>query len=274
MGSFAGSEKVTFYHVLAVELSGRVSHYILDTNYKLLFEHVDRWEKMEDVVSLFSFEYGDGTLQSSKGLGRTAYAFAAVLDRARNDAVDRLQMAGKLIVQCPDNNSARLKMSVVGNIIQLNQDWNVSTTKLESSVEASVQLDSYLRGLLDEMSGSVSPKTFEGRDRVTNAEVNLLSSREGEQVDNGLSRWLVQFGALVSQAKRRIRVSEAPLAVAFRAKLAERLTEEEIDYLLSQPALTVVEDLSERERQGIIIAATEQQGNPLVDQHKLVMEKL
>lgn len=274
IGTYAGTKKVLMYHVVAVELTGKVSHYILDQQRRLLFEHLDRWESMEEVVSPFAFERGDGTLHGSKGLGRTAYAFAAVLDRARNDAVDRLQLSGKMIVKCPDNNRERFKMSVVGNVIQLNQEATIEKVNIDSNVESAMALDQMLKGLLDEMSGSVSPRTFEGRDRVTNAEVNLLSSREGEQVDNTMSRFLTQFGAAVTQINKRILRSEKPEARAFLAKLAERLTPEEISDLMTQPAVRVVEDLTERERQNTIIAATELQGNPLVDQHLLLTEKL
>ena len=274
IGTAGGQRKVVFYHVLAVELTGKVSHYILDSERKQLFSQLDRWDSMAEVVHPFAMEYGDGTLHSSKGVGRTAYAFAAVMDRARNDVVDRLQLSGKIIVKVPDNNRERFKMAVVGNMIQLNQDATVEKVTIDSNVESSIQVDAYLRGLLDEMTGSVSPRAFEGRDRVTNAEVNLLTSREGERVDDVLSRWLQQAGDMVTAVQRRIARSESPAAMTFKAKLAERLTPEEIEYLLAQPALRVVEDLSERERADILVASTEQAGNPLVDQHKLLFEKL
>lgn len=276
--SFAGSEKVRLFHVLAAELTGRVSHYIVSggSDSKLLFAAPDRFDSMDAVTQFFTFEFGDGTVHGSKGLGRTAYAFATVLDRARNDAVDRMQLAGKLILQGPDNNASRLKMNVVGNVITFSSDWTISQNQIQANVEASVTLDDYLRRLLDEMAGSVSPTTFAGRDRVTKEEIDLLASREGERSDDVLGRFLTQFGGLVSSVQRRILDPGHPneQVKAFQQKLLTVLTPEEMEMLRQSPALRVVEDWSNVERQAIIMAATETMGNPLVDNKRLLWEKL
>lgn len=274
--SFVGSEKVRLYHVLAAELSGAVSHFIVGNEYQLLFAAPDQFPSFSDAVSFFSFEYADGTMHGSKGLGRTAYAFATVLDRSRNDAVDRMQMAGKLVLQGPDNNATRLKMNVVGNVITFSSDWTINATRIDANIEASVTLDDYLRRLLDEMSGSVSPTTFAGRDRVTQEEINLLASREGERSDDVLGRWLQQFGAMVSSVQRRVLNPEHPnpLVQAFYRKLLTQLLPEEIEFLRGSPALTVVREWSDAERQAIVTASTETLGNPLVDNKQLLWEKL
>lgn len=274
--SFVGSEKVRFYHVLAAEMNGRVSHFIVSDAFKLLYASMDQFATMSDVVNFFSFEHGDGTMHGSKGLGRTAYAFATVLDRARNDAVDRMQLAGKLIVQGPDNNATRLKMNVVGNVVTLSSDWTIQQNSIQANVEASVTLDDYLRRLLDEMAGSVSPTTFAGRDRVTKEEIDLLASREGERSDDVLGRFLTQFGGVVTAIQRRILNPDhpSPQVQQFLAKLQTVLTLEEIDYLRQTPALQVVQDWSNAERQAIIMAATETMGNPLVNNKRLLWEKL
>ena len=52
------------------------------------------------------------------------------------------------------------------------------------------------------------------------------------------------------------------------------LSAEELTYLRGSPALSVVQDLSNIERQSIITAATETMGNPLVDNKRLLWEKL
>lgn len=274
--SFVGSEKVRLFHLLASELSGKVSHFITDDTGKLVFTWLDQFNSMAEATSFFSFEYADGTLHGSKGLGRTAYAFATVLDRSRNDAVDRMQLAGKLVLQGPDNNATRLKMNVVGNVVTFSSDWTIASARIDANIEASVTLDDYLRRLLDEMSGSVSPTSFTGRDRVTKEEIDLLASREGERSDDVLSRWLQQFGAMVSSIQRRVLDPNTPNPTvrAFQQKLLTVLSAEELTYLRGSPALSVVQDLSNIERQSIITAATETMGNPLVDNKRLLWEKL
>lgn len=280
--SFVGSEKVRLIHVLVTELSGMVSHYILNGSHggsptgQLLFEHPDRFQSMGQVASFFAFEYGDGTMHGSKGLGRVAYAFASVIDRARNDAVDRLQLSGKIIAQGPDNNAARFKMNVVGNVMLISQEWSIQSTRIDSNVEASVALDDYLRGILDEMSGSYSPKAFANRDRVTRGEIDLLAAREGERADDVLLRWLSQFGAMVNAIQKRVLRADhkSPAVQQFRQKLLTRLTEEELALLTESPALSVVADWTETERMNIITAVNESLGNPLFDQKKLVHYKM
>lgn len=274
--SFVGSEKVRLFHLLAAELSGKVSHFITDDSGKLLFTWLDQFGSMAEATSFFSFEYADGTLHGSKGLGRTAYAFATVLDRSRNDAVDRMQLAGKLVLQGPDNNATRLKMNVVGNVVTFSSDWTINSARIDANIEASVTLDDYLRRLLDEMSGSVSPTSFTGRDRVTKEEIDLLASREGERSDDVLGRWLQQFGAMVTGVQRRVLdpATTNPTVRAFQQELLTTLSPEELEYLRTSPALSVVQDLSNIERQSIITAATETMGNPLVDNKRLLWEKL
>lgn len=279
--SYTGAQVVLLYHVLGQELSGKVSHYILDADRRLLFKHEDRFDGMLTSVVFFAFEKGDKTLMGSKGIGRMAYTMSSVIDRNRNDAVDRLQLSGKLIAQAASANHTRFKMSVIGNFILIDENFVLSQQKLEASPEASIDLDRYLGGLLDEMTGSVSDQTFEERERVTKAEVNARLGRENERSDDFLQRWLRQFGQLMSGIQYRLLNPNIPpgtpgyeASQTLLERLRTRLSDDEIDQLRRTPALTTIAGWTEFERMAIVAACVEGQGNPMYDQRELASAKV
>ena len=96
----SGSKTIEIYHLYVPECDGQVSHYIVDGRAKkILFEKLDQFEQMSDVLALFSFQQANGKLMGSKGIGRELFEIAAAIDRARNEVVDRLQLSGKILIQ-------------------------------------------------------------------------------------------------------------------------------------------------------------------------------
>lgn len=271
-----GRRKVIWWHLLARELTGKVTHLILSDQGKELFRFEDRWENFDGLVSLFTFENGDGSLQGSLGLGRVAYAMAQAIDRSRNSAVDRMELAGKIIIKGPQNSLDRFRMNVVGGVIAISNEWDVVPQRIDSNPDSAVTLDNYLRQLLDEMTGNTSPRQLEG-DRVTAEQVKMFSGREDETADAYIDRWVLQFGHLVSGIQKRVLGEEArnadKSAADFYARLSQKLSPDEIEYLRTTPALCVVRDLTEQERQAIVVACTEGVGNPAYDQKALAREK-
>ena len=69
---------------------------------------------MTNVVSAFTFQHATGSILASKGIGRSLYEIASVVDRSRNEVVDRLQMSGKVLVQGDENALNSLEMQVFG----------------------------------------------------------------------------------------------------------------------------------------------------------------
>jgi len=272
----AGSRVVTVWHLFAAEIDGKVSHYILqDLTFKELFTSEDQYPSMADAVAFFAFQQGNGTLHGSKGIGRELYAMAGILDRSRNEVVDRLNLAGKMIIQADDKALRRFKMSVVGNAILIGQGYNISERKLESGVEPFLKLDQFLTSLLDSMAGATTPKVFEG-ERVTKAQVEFFASREGETKDSIIARFLVQFASLVSSMQKRL--CDANTGEEDAKKMQERMlkvmTREELDYLSAQTVVETVRDYTEQKRQQIVSVAAEARGNPLYNQRKLEEKKL
>jgi hypothetical protein len=272
----AGARAVCLWHLFATEITGKISHYVFDAHgFEELFVSEDQYESMADAVSFFSFQQGNGTMHGSKGIGREIYAMAGILDKARNDVVDRLNLSGKIIIQGDEKQLARFKMSIVGNAILIGAGFTVAEKKLDAEVEPFLQLDAFLTSLLDQMAGATTPKVFEG-ERVTKAQVDLFAAREEQSRDTIIGRFLNQFADMMTTLQKRLCDADTAEkdAKEMQKRLLKVMTREELNKLSKQPVAETVKDYTDLERQQIVIAATEAAGNPLYNQKELQMRKV
>jgi hypothetical protein len=273
----SGRKVVPLYHVYAYELTGRVSHFIVDKQYRLIFEWLDRFDAMERSCSFFAFELGDTSLHGSKGIGRLAYNVAGMLDRTTNDVIDRFHMSGKLFIKSPQARHRTFQATIRGGFCLLDPDYEViPSIKIDTGVADSLSLDAFVGAKLDEMAGTTSPKQLEG-ERVTAAAVNLLASRESDRSDDFLGRWLPQVGDMVTEIVRRACLvnTDNPKALQLRNDLAsDGLLPEDVEYLASQPAMPTLSGWTGVDRQNLIMACVEGRGNPVYDQRRIEEAKL
>jgi hypothetical protein len=275
--SFAnGARTVPAYHFCATEVTGKISHYIISAkDGKELFAKEDRYDSMPDCVRFFSFQHGNGKLHGSKGIGREVYNMAGAIDKARNEVMDRLQMAGKIVITCPEREMKRFKMSVMGNVVIISDQFTVQQNRIDGAVEPFLQLDEFLTRILDQIAGTTSPRATEG-ERVTRAQIELEASREEEGRDNVMDRFLSQFVGMMSTIQKRAcspNCSEND-ALEMQKRLLAIMTPEELFYISNQAPAETVADFSERERQAIVLVAMEGRGNPLYNQKELERRKL
>ncbi len=272
----AGALSVTVWHLLATEVTGKVSHYIYEfESFDELFTSEDQFESMEEACAFFSFEQGNGTMRGSKGIGRQIYAMAGVLDRARNEVVDRLNLSGKMIIQADDKALRRFKMSLVGNAILIGQGYQIVERKIDSGVEPFMELDQFLGNILDQIAGATTPKVFEG-ERVTKAQVDFFAQREEESKDNIISRFLNQFANMMTALQRRLcnpNTSEKD-AKEMQERLLLVMSKEELKQLAGQPIAETVRDFTDMERQQIVLVAQQAAGNPLYNAKEMERRKV
>jgi hypothetical protein len=102
-------------------------------------------------------------------------------------------------------------------------------------------------------------------------EVNLFAAREEEKRDAILERFLIQVGKMIDTCQRRVIDSKTddPEARAAREYLLNYMTQEELTYIASQPALRTVDDLTDIKAQQLVLFANEKRTDPLFDQAKL-----
>lgn len=266
-----GAKVIVLAHVLAVEHTGRVSHYILnERNGDELFFREDRFGSMQEVFSPFTFQQANGTIHGSKGIGREVYNIASAVDRARNEVIDRLQLSGKMIIRSDEKSIRKFSMTVVGGAVVIDKAYDVSEQTVKADTAAFYELDKYMVALMDEIAGSTTPREFAG-ERVTKAAVDLYASREEEKRDVLIERFLLQVGDLVTEMQRRMcspNVTDQA-AQALRAEFLEIMSEQELEYLANQPAIQTVEDFTQQKTQELILFAESKKGNPVYNQRKL-----
>lgn len=273
----AGASVITVFSLLVREVTGKVSHYRLSLNggvYAEIFSKDDRFNSMDDCVSFFAFQKGNGTLHGSKGVGRDIYEMAGMIDRTRNEIVDRSIFSGKTLFQGDIKQIHKFKMSVVGSAIIVPTGWTPLDHKIDGNVEAFIQLDAFFSTLVDQLIGSTSPPRIEGEAFRSPAAVNLYAEREEEQRDVRISRFLEQFVNMVGTMQRRLCDPETvdEDAKAMQKDLLERMSREELNELSNQPVAGTVTDLTPMERQLIVALAQEKRGNPLYNQRQLEVE--
>jgi hypothetical protein len=274
----AGNSVIVVYTLLAREVTGKVSHYRLAGPEMLeIFSRDDRFDSMEDAVAFYSFQKGNGTLHGSKGIGRDIYELAGMIDRTRNEVVDRLIMSGKTLVQGDVKRLHTFKMSVVGSMIMIPNNWQVLEHKIDGNVDGFLKLDVYFQQLVDQLIGSVSPPaTDAGEGMRSPAAWNLLAQRQEQGQDVRISRFLEQVTQMFQTMQKRLcdKNTGDKDAKAMQAGLLEEMTQEELDELAKFPVATTIKDLTPLERQMIVALAQEKKGNPLYNQRQLEVEDL
>lgn len=274
----AGASVISVYSLLATEVNGKVSHYRLaGDGLSLIFERDDRFDSPEDCLAFFSFERGNGNIYSSKGIGRQAYELAGMMERSRNELVDRAILSGKTLIQGDVRRLHTFKCSVVGSTMIMPNGWTVLERRVDGNLDPFLKLDGYFSNLIDQIVGNVSPAQIgnEGGEAFrSSAAWQLMASREEEGKDARISRFMTQFVSLVQTMQRRICSSDVidEDAKATRKRLLEKMTEEELKELAKQPVAGTIVDLTPVERQMVVALAQEKQGNPLYNQRALQVE--
>jgi hypothetical protein len=273
----AGSSVVVIYNLLAREVTGKVSHYRLAGPEMLeIFSRDDRFPSMESCASFFTFQKGNGTLHGSKGVGRDIYELAGMVDRTRNEIVDRLIMSGKTMFQGDIKRIHTFKMSVIGSSIVVPNGWTFIENKSDGNVEPFLKLDAYFGQIVDSLIGTVSPPAVDGEAFRSPAAWNLLAQRQEESRDVRITRFLEQFTNLVGTMQTRICDSDTSEddAKAAQKELLGIMTKAELEEISSDPVAGTVKDLTPVERQAIMMLCPTKKGNPLYNQRQIEVEEL
>jgi len=273
----AAANVIVIYHLLVKEVTGKVSHYQLaGPGLDLIFERDDRFDSFEDVLALFTYQKGNGTVHGSKGIGRDLYELAGMIDRTRNEIVDRSILSGKIPIQGDIKRIHTFKMSVVGMTCIFPNGWQILEQRIDGNIDSQLRLDAYLRTIADELVGNVSPPQIQGTGDALRSPAawNVLTSREEEGKDARINRFLEQFTGLIQLMQRRICSKDTTEKDAQDAQkeLLKIMTREELDELAMQPVAGTVRDLTPMERQMIAQFSNEKKGNPLYNQRALEVE--
>lgn len=276
----ANANAIVVYTLLAQEVTGKVSHYRLVQGEPMqeIFSKDDRFDNMESCLSFFAFQRGNGKLHGSKGIGRDIYELAGMIDRSRNEVVDRSILSGKTLIQGDPRQIQKFKMHVVGAAVVIPTGWNVLEQKFDGNVEPFLKMDAYFAMLVDQLIGSVSPPRGEGMGEAFRSPQawQLLAAREEEGKDAKIARFLEQLLPMLSEIQQRLcnADNDDPIAKKLQEDLKKVMTREEIDELANSPIATIIPELTPIQRQMISAVAAEKKGHPLYNQRQLEVEDL
>lgn len=280
-----GAKMIRTYHLFAKEATGRVSHYVLLSNQsavaptsvgspvddtKMLYQNLDQFESMDDVVNTMVFDYGDGTVHGAWGVGQILYDLAVQVEKIRCDSIDNIRLTNKVKIQVPDAKNINDVKQLVNDqfVIVSGAQFSANTAGLTSDVMGYEALDTKMTRIAQEKIGAFIPPIPMTASDITAAQINASSAQEKELREALLENWLIQFAHLMRTITKRLVNPESPDPVARETieKLLAKLTPEEIAMLAAQFPVKSVMDFTEFKAQQRGAFAANVMNNPLFRQ--------
>jgi hypothetical protein len=291
-------------HLFILEFSGKVSQYILYPNGKgednqLLFEDLDAYDSMDQVVIPQVFGYGDGTIHGSWGCGQLLFDLALQVEKLRCDSMDNLLNSNKARLQVANAKDAASVQLVVNDtmIIATGAQWAQNVGGIAGKPEGYMILDDKATQWAQEIVGNYLPPIPLQPSDIKAAQVNAAQAQQAEVAKDNLESSLKQDALVIAEMIRRMLDpdSDDEFAQGIRAKLlgdgvgwfkktlgklAEKfktlekiipptpvsLTEEEIEMLVNQPVVQSVTEFTEWAAGQRAQFAASVQSNPLYKQ--------
>ncbi len=202
-----GVKIIKVYHLFAKEASGKVSHWIVDEDSgNLLFLRWDRFESMEQILSLFTIEVGNGKFYGTKGAGRMLYNTHVAIEQARNLTADNLYLKGLLILKATGSGKKQAAITVTHPVCVIGDNYEAVDAKFDPNVDAFFELDRHMVSIAEQMLGLFMPaqQLDASGEKRTASEINYVASIEQQIRAGVLSRFWGQFLLLVWQMQKRI----------------------------------------------------------------------
>lgn len=277
-----GEKLIQTWHLFAKEASGGVSHYIILANssnvgtpddedefsasdYRLLYEKLDKYPSMSDAVNASVFDYGDGTIHGCWGVAQILYDLSSQVEKVRNDSIDNIRMTNKMKIAVQDGKNVNdVKLTVNDQyMIVSNSNFSGNTAGLTSDVNGYVALDDRLTQLAQQKIGAFVPPIPLQPSDIKAAQVNAAMIKEREVQEALLENWLVQWALVVRSMQRRLCNFDSPDAVALstQEQLLKRLTREEISLLANDPTSRSILEFTEYKAQQRAMFAQSVMGN-------------
>lgn len=268
-------------HLFALEVTGKVSHYILypkgKDEHQLLYEQHDAYENMADVVIPVIFNSTDGTIHGSWGAGHLLYDLGGLNEKVFCDMIDNLRNANKQRLQVNDPKDINDVKQVVNDteIIVSGAQFANNQGGMQQNVEAYIKLREILQQTMDSKVGAYVPP-IPSKDVTATATASAVAM-EKEVSDDSIEYFLSQIAYVILSMSRRLTDPDSPdeKAKYVIEELKKKLNDEEIDYLRSQPAVRSVTDFTPMAAQARAQFATNFLGNQLfrqVEMARLVAE--
>lgn len=208
-----GVKVVEAMHLFVQEANAKVTHYILgEKSGDELMTRYDRFASMEECLSLFTVDVGNGKLYGSKGLGRVIYNTHVAVEQARNLIADNLYLSGLLLLKASQKGKDAAAITVTHPFCVLGDNYEVIDHQFKVDADAFFQLDQHMTQLAELQVGAFIPQL---QPNVPASTVNYVASVEMDIKEGVLARFWGQYMLMISQIQRRIYSSDN-IAAAYK----------------------------------------------------------
>jgi hypothetical protein len=286
---------VDVYILLATEADGKVSKFIVtqrgtgnqgasatttavaDTR-RVLYESLDEFEKLSDVVMFYSLKPGSGTLYSSKGGGRDLINIALSQERGRNKSADHTYLGSK-IWMWSEKGMVAVQMKVLDTCAVIGSEAKVQADALPDRSDAFDRLDERLTRYAEQKFGQYiaqKPSRVDPKKEKTATETRVEEKQDMQTEAAWLKRLFGQFGDEVSLIARKAGdpSSRDDEAKAWRKDLEDNdgITPELLKKLVNQNQGQMIEDLTQQRTVALIQAAPFIMQSQFFDKYKYQRE--
>lgn len=299
----AGERIVKTWLLFNREYDGKVSFWMLERNAgaKLRFSF-KLFDRMQDVMAMFSFEAGNGCIHSSKGLGRKLAALATVKELFRCGIVDNARMGGMMIIGVDSADKTKFAPVMMSPFILVDKSVDLKgAQQFQVSAEGYQIIDTLIDSWAEQAVGAylAAQITDKGRTERTATEANIDSRRENEAADIMIRRCLDQDANRIQMQQLRVcsdknlkkarriydrmiketevkpedlypdDIDEGSLMRFLVARMEEGMTDDEIKTWSKSPASAFAHVTEGAVQRGVSAAKAKYSGNPNVDQAAL-----
>ncbi|MCH8247081.1 MAG: hypothetical protein IH951_11815 [Bacteroidetes bacterium] len=196
-------------HVLAVEMSGKVSHMIIPEDYDpdegYLFEAHERFDEMSQVLAPFLFGIGDGRIRSVKGLGHRIFPHMEYSNRFLCSMFDGAMISSGLVLQ---NNGGSdvdaFRIQRIGPFTMLPRDVSPVQSSFAPSIERLIAARQVQQRTLNNNIGRATPRSEDPSAEKTAAQVGSEDRQEANFQKNQVTNYYVQLDRLYRETFRRL----------------------------------------------------------------------
>lgn len=280
--SIIGAKMIQTYHVLASELDGSVTHYIVvndgrgeGDNSVLLFKKENRFKSFRDMLVYFDLENGDGTWHGSKGLAQRTFNTHKANDKLICSLLDQAASSGLTIIQPGDQASQdELSISVVGPFACIPNGIQINSTTLPSVAPTSFQLQALLTSTVEQRIGDVIPESPSAQtgNSKTATEAKINAGRQQMITKGNLKRYVDPISQTLSIMLRRLlkENSQNEYAKRFQERLINKgVSREDMKKIEGARNTGRIDDVLGNTSQNTQVIFSEFRNDPQIDQEDL-----
>lgn len=200
---------------------------------------------MEDVITLFTFEPGNGFIHGSKGMGRKLYNVSLAIDKLRNTLFDNIYLSALLMGTRDSAKIAAMQPVVRSPFMELPDGFVLADQpQMQINLQSFEFANNMLQALLDQVAGTFMPDQYQAQSGghitdTTATEASLDAAREDEIKQAGLNRFWGQIQQCDQASQRRL-CSKENIQAALEFKEAKDKANDTGKTLVSQEVIEVI----------------------------------